>query len=395
MRQSAFLVAALLIPVFVLGQCVEPTNSMNIESSAVFCLGIYLLPDGIKVSEDSVILDCNNAIIKGSFAGSGITVKASNATVKNCIIQDYEDAIYLVSSKGNSIVNNSFLPKRYAVKLINSYENMIVGNSITENADMTGDVIGAINSKFNIFRFNGIYLEGKGFCLDNACDTITEIPHCINNDNYCPDSCSAINDTDCLIEEKDEPTGTQTTDVTTVDTQISEEEILIKALRLKNANASEQEIERLLSGYLLIQNDSLVIKRDFYFDNESKSTIVSITLTPKKPLSNLTLLEYIPKCFSEYLSDIKFNKKDFEVIDEDPIIIWDNINIGNGKKIQYSSNTQISDRCRELFNMFGITPKKEERKEEFNILFAVFASLAIIIAIIAITIKSSHKSKLK
>ena len=76
-------------------ECVIPENGMAITESTTFCQGEYTLPDGIIIADDNVAIDCSNAVLRGDFSGTAFTaVGRTGISVKNCIIQDYENGFY-------------------------------------------------------------------------------------------------------------------------------------------------------------------------------------------------------------------------------------------------------------------------------------------------------------
>ncbi|MBI1970254.1 hypothetical protein HYS47_00755 [Candidatus Woesearchaeota archaeon] len=76
-------------------ECITPENGMAITKSATFCKGEYALPNGIRIIADNVALDCDNAVLRGDFSGTAFTaIGRTGVSIKNCIIQDYENGFY-------------------------------------------------------------------------------------------------------------------------------------------------------------------------------------------------------------------------------------------------------------------------------------------------------------
>jgi parallel beta-helix repeat protein len=94
---------------------------------------------------DSIVVERNNTIIDGNgytvqwteypYGNIGLYLSGrNNVTIKNVSITGFENGIYLDSSSGNIIANNTITnSEEPAVNLRNSSGNMIIGNNITGN----------------------------------------------------------------------------------------------------------------------------------------------------------------------------------------------------------------------------------------------------------------------
>lgn len=133
-----------------------PTDNCDVTQSTTFAQGNYSLPNGINITVFGVTLDCNGSTLIGSGGGNGINIRGQdNVIVKNCIIQNYTNGIYLVwsgscssylyTSDSNTFQNNTIeynsvglksaghLPYCYGEGSLNMY-NKITGNTIRSNS---------------------------------------------------------------------------------------------------------------------------------------------------------------------------------------------------------------------------------------------------------------------
>ncbi|MCX6749001.1 MAG: right-handed parallel beta-helix repeat-containing protein [Candidatus Pacearchaeota archaeon] len=118
--------------------CTTPTNGMSISQNTILCSGNYSLPNGIVITSNNVILDCNGAKIIGSGSSNGITTKyngASGITIKNCNINSFDKGIIILSQNSYmTIENNNLQSNNYGV-YIDAYAtyNSIIKNQFNNN----------------------------------------------------------------------------------------------------------------------------------------------------------------------------------------------------------------------------------------------------------------------
>ena len=115
----ALIVFSLFLPIAF--ACVTPENGLQLKDSVILCQGEYFLDDGITVTGNDIILDCNNAILMGEFLRKGITVKDSkNVLIKNCIIKQYDIGLYAQNSEirqeNNNLNDNRVNYKEYNIE---------------------------------------------------------------------------------------------------------------------------------------------------------------------------------------------------------------------------------------------------------------------------------------
>ncbi len=97
--------------------CLIPTGDMAITKNVTLCPGDYFLPQGIKISDDTVVLDCDGAKIYGDYSKNGqkeigVNISSSSSvTVKNCIIDNYYTGIESINSDNLIIKDNQLRPE--------------------------------------------------------------------------------------------------------------------------------------------------------------------------------------------------------------------------------------------------------------------------------------------
>jgi parallel beta-helix repeat protein len=307
--------------------CIEPQASMEIED-AVFCSGTYNA-GSISVKSNATI-DCNNATLLGTSVGYGFLISGkSNVEIRNCNIENFEVGIYVKDSKNTIVANTVLRNNKFGIGLLNSEGSIFANNTFENNIE-------------DIFAY-----EAKKPAAEEKQAAAEEAP--------------------------------------------SREEILIEALKLKKPGLSEKEIKlevgSLLEKYLPITQQNLIIKRNFRYNAKENTTTVLLSILPKKTLHNLSLYEHIPKCFSEYLAEISFVDKNFEVISEEPLIMWSFDALAEEKTLSYSVRKEISEECKKLFRAFGIATQfgdAETKAAPIGAFISLLVTLLIIVGVICL-----------
>lgn len=142
------------------------------------------------------------------------------------------------------------------------------------------------------------------------------------------------------------------------------------------------ETDSVIKKYLEKSTENINIVRIIEVGNGS--TVVSLEITPKKELFNVSIYEDIPKCFAVYVDEIISDTR-FKVLREDPLIVWRFNKIGKKKVLSYKVNKEVSSDCIRLLKALGISvgseepkfvkPKKGFSKSVMAFVIVVFASV--------------------
>lgn len=344
MKKITVLCLFLLMSPTIYALCTAPSENMEIKESIVLCFGAYNLGNGVKIVNDNVNIDCNNSILAGSGIGYGILLKnRQNITIKNCNISGYEVGIYL-DNAGNNVIRDNYLTKnKFGIASFNSFGNNISSNIMIENVD---DKI--------------IYLQAS------------------------------------LIQEEGAVESAKGKEAATPQ-EVMEEVISIKKPFLKQSEVLD-EVNLVFSKYFNITQENLEISRTIFYNETDKSTRITIHLKPKKVLLNVSLYEKIPKCVAAYANQLFFEAGGYEVVQNDPLILWTFSRLDKEEDLSYKVFKNIGEDCKELLLSFGIATGfrdfeavKEERK---NKNLPVFWVAGVILAILALhyIIRSSRRS---
>lgn len=134
-----------------------------INFSSVICMDI--------TSVNNVILDCQGHIIDGTIptGAYGIYVyrdseTATNITIKNCILTDWSNGIYLYYSTNNTIINSTFDFNSDANIYFESSNNNSIINSTISNSNNGIELVNSsyntiVNSNISFNTYYGIYLS--------------------------------------------------------------------------------------------------------------------------------------------------------------------------------------------------------------------------------------------
>ena len=147
--------------------CGEEINTDRILEEGMYCPS----GNGLMISADDVTLDCNGHRIVGSHQSnpdgtywwSGVIINDfENVTIKNCIIRDFENGIYLNSSSNNYIVNNTlYLNLLSGILLEEASRNTVRNNTAHSNFIGYGIAVWE-NSQNNIVENNVLYSNEFG-----------------------------------------------------------------------------------------------------------------------------------------------------------------------------------------------------------------------------------------
>jgi parallel beta-helix repeat protein len=132
MKRVIIIFMLILMAAAVSAECESP--SLAVSKNTVFCQGNFTMPEGITIEANDIVIDCNNAVIEGAVKGKGfILVNRSGITIKNCIVQGYEQAFYLEGSKDNNIASNEIKDNVVGVYMLNSDNNLFMDNKYSGN----------------------------------------------------------------------------------------------------------------------------------------------------------------------------------------------------------------------------------------------------------------------
>ena len=116
--------------------------------------------DGLTITKDNVILDCDNHLIDGNGyylpLDAGVHMQRGMGTVRNCNIKEFWFGVFVGSNYNrieNNIINRN---NQWGIFLYDGHKNIIYNNSITRNADGVYLIGGSSNNRIynNYFKNN-------------------------------------------------------------------------------------------------------------------------------------------------------------------------------------------------------------------------------------------------
>ena len=92
----------------------------------------------ITVEKDNIVIDGAGFIVEGTAIGAEVTIgvdlsSRSNVTIKNMQIRSFVNGIFLLDSFNNNIIGNNITDNVDGIRINNSTGNNIIGNNITAN----------------------------------------------------------------------------------------------------------------------------------------------------------------------------------------------------------------------------------------------------------------------
>lgn len=334
MRKLVIFYIALIILPIVNAVCIIPDEDTKINENTVLCSGTYNLESGINIANYNVLVDCNNSVLVGNGLGYGILLNNThNVIVKNCNISNYEVGIYLDNTNDSTIENNYLTKNKFGIALFNSFNNNIDNNLLLENIK---------DDKINYLSVSLIVPIEAG--------------------------------------QKEEPSNPQ---------EIMEEVIKIKKPFLEEAEIFS-EVNLIFSKYFNITQENLEINRTIKYNETDKSTHIILHLKPKKVLLNVSIYEKIPKCVSTYVNQLLLETGGYEVIQNDPLILWSFSRLDKDNEISYKVFKSIDAECRNLLLTFGIATgfgefkeeKEEKAKSNYILIFLIIISIVLFVYLI-------------
>jgi|SRR3989338_3280114 len=158
------------------------------------------------------------------------------------------------------------------------------------------------------------------------------------------------------------------------------------------------EVNFLFNRYFNITQENLEIRKTIFYNESDKSTVIIIYLKPKKMLLNVSIYEKIPKCVSTYVNQLLIETAGYEVVQNDPLILWTFSRLDKDKELSYKVFKNIDEECRKLLVTFGIATgfkefeQKIEKKEEIKLNYLLILLIAIIVLILFyIFVKNKNK----
>ncbi|MFC1691015.1 PKD domain-containing protein [Nanoarchaeota archaeon] len=109
-----------------------------------------------------------------------------------------------------------------------------------------------------------------------------------------------------------------------------------------DSQISEKELQELTEKTLATQNATSVRIKSIYEDEKTK---IETQIRPKKAMKDVRVYLEIPKCLAKHIKDIKFNNQKFEVVKDDPIVVWHYAELTDKIDLQYEVEGKIDEDC--------------------------------------------------
>jgi len=145
--------------------CVVPQNGMVIDYSVQFCSDVYYFNQGISISGDNILVDCDGAVLKSWTGGKGISIEhSSNITVTGCRLVSYDKGFYVRNSTKVFLEDNHLVKNQVGARFV------VVSDSATFNHDVSLiQPFEILESDHNILSLSNKFVSGD-FCSENFCN---------------------------------------------------------------------------------------------------------------------------------------------------------------------------------------------------------------------------------
>lgn len=358
-----------------------------------------ILSDNFWVKEGSITLTINsndNTNTKtSSSGGAGI----AQSTVKNVITEEIEDTkkdIVIPVNEEQKILPEIESPK----EVIDNNDKLII------NIEQSS------NKKINDLNSNGVRVK-KSYKIING---KTIINYELKNGNILPQYDVAIiidipkeiiNSTDYIlgnftIIEKDPiikfyyqkiDSGKEIIVEYQINKTLTNTEIE-KIITTINSSFSKKEMQN-IENLANKTSQNLDFKIDVKKDSENKS-VYTTNIDPKKDLKDVKIYLKIPKCLAEHLSEIEFERKEYEIIEEDPLIAWSFDEINAPMALKFKTLKEVDKDCWEQITLLPIAKEISEKlTKKQSWYFTFWPTLILLITMLLAPYISRHTEILK
>ncbi len=312
-------------------QCVQPTNGQRITTDTLFCEGTYSFSSGITIEAD-VVLECAGATLRGSGTGTGIAVVGDDVQVRNCGIQNY--AIGLLAQNVQGFVESGL-----------SFSGNVQDRDIGVGEDITVSPQDQTEQTQPTSQPSGTPEPTGG-------RPGRDQPVTINQSNTSQTDQTAPRAPPLIIE------GIKRNTSIWLVADIKSEALLENALSFEysSGDVPEEVLARRIAELEQTLQD-VRIRREFVY--VGGVTQVRIMVVPQSGFfrrvifENVTLYEYIPKCFAQLVDEVVFEGEQPTVLERDPLL-KKVIRKGEPLQLLYGAKNLISPQCKELFRLVAV-----------------------------------------
>ena len=322
--------------------CIEPENGRELTSDTVLCEGEFYLDYGLEIKSDNIVIKCNNTTIKvdaDDQNDEGFTIeRQKNVTIEDCNIHGFQFGVLLLNSENITLINNTFSENLYGVYFVDSFISTVRNNSFHDNIENAiyigessrGNIFDLNIFNHSSFNFNEPSENPYNTYQNNEYINSTEIGN--YQTEYEHEQEQETNDQENLEDEHEE----QIRIITRQGSQDPQEilQMVYEAKDLDNRNFQEdlKKINETL--------EKVDIIKTIYVDYEKNTTQVNTSFILKEDLESLRAFEYIPKTLAENaFEDIIFKNDNYEILRENPLIMWEFSDAKQGDEIETSYTT--------------------------------------------------------
>jgi len=140
--------------------------------------------------------------------------------------------------------------------------------------------------------------------------------------------------------------------------------------------------------------DKVDLNKSISYNNETNTTKVAITITAEEDLDDFKYYQSIPKCMAIYVHMVKFKNTDFEVLKDDPLIVWSFANVEQGEELDLGFEVMgnVPEDCHEF--LAELLYEQEERFSSKHMLGLITGLAVLGLVAGGITFSSKHSHKL-
>ena len=118
-------------------QAAEAGDCGTLTSSTTLSQNLSSTGTCLQINANDIVVSCSGYSITGAGIEQAINVSGrTNVTIRDCVLQNFTQAILVNSSNQSLFTNNTLLDNRYGMVIDPSFNNSIINNSIFDNNEI-------------------------------------------------------------------------------------------------------------------------------------------------------------------------------------------------------------------------------------------------------------------
>ena len=171
-----------------------------------------------------------------------------------------------------------------------------------------------------------------------------------------------------------------------------EEEDLLEIAEKSKGRIETNNTEEIVKTFRNIKKDIKLEKKELEIEGKL-FTKYRITLEKDETLNDFSYYQNIPKCIAEKAENMYFNGKNYNVVEEDPVIAWHFAEVKDDLQLTYEVEGSISDECVNELKEYAFTSSLKPKRSLLKIIIPMLLVPLIVGVYIYLQIKIHKKEE--